>query len=96
MSVSEFKDIADGAVVDHRSLLTATMTKAGLSIRGLTVKRATTTVAATKINIGKMYRTVRLFHHLKIQMTQVTPTCDTCVYMRVERTDYGGVSSTKS
>lgn len=31
MSVSEFKDIADGALVDRRSLLAATMTEAGLS-----------------------------------------------------------------
>lgn len=56
MSLCEFKDIADGAVVDRRSLLAATMTEAGLSIAGLTVKRAATTVAATKIDIGKMYR----------------------------------------
>lgn len=30
------------------------------------------------------------------QMTKVTPTRDTCVYMRVERADYDGVSSTKN
>lgn len=30
------------------------------------------------------------------QMTKVTPTRDTCVYMRVERGDYDGVSSTKN
>lgn len=30
------------------------------------------------------------------QMTKVTPTRDTCVYMRVERANYDGVSSTKN
>lgn len=30
------------------------------------------------------------------RMTKVTPTRDTCVYMRVERADYDGVSSTKN
>lgn len=30
------------------------------------------------------------------QITKVTPTRDTCVYMRVERADYDGVSSTKN
>lgn len=30
------------------------------------------------------------------QMTKVTPTRDICVYMRVERADYDGVSSTKN
>lgn len=30
------------------------------------------------------------------QTTKVTPTRDTCVYMRVERADYDGVSSTKN
>ena len=30
------------------------------------------------------------------QMSKVTPTRDTCVYMRVERADYDGVSSTKN
>lgn len=56
MSVSVIKDIAGGAVVDRRSLLTAAMTAAGLGVTGLAVKRAATTVAATKIDIGKMYR----------------------------------------
>lgn len=72
MSVCEFKVIADGAVVDRRSLLAATMTEAGPSIAGLTVKRAATTVAASKIDIEKCIVSVRLFRHLKIQMTQVT------------------------
>lgn len=72
------------------------MTVAGLSITGLTVKRAATTVAATKIDIGKRIVSVRLFRHLKLHVTQVTPTRDTCVYMRVERTDYDVVSSIKS
>ena len=30
------------------------------------------------------------------QMSKLTPTRDTCVYMRVERADFDGVSSTKN
>ena len=37
MSVSEFKDIADGALVYRRFLLAATMTEAGLSTSNRTL-----------------------------------------------------------
>lgn len=51
--------------------MAAAMTAAGLDITDLAAGRAATTVT-TEIDIGKCIVSVRLFRHLKIQMTQVT------------------------
>lgn len=56
MSTNEFKGIARGAAIGRRALLAAAVTAAGLGIADLTVKQAATTITATKIDIGKMYR----------------------------------------
>ena len=56
MSASEIKGTASGAAFGRRALLAAAMTTAGFGIADLAVKQAATTAAATKIDIGKMYR----------------------------------------
>lgn len=56
MNADKLKGIVGGAAIGRRTLLTTAMTAAGLGITGLAVKQAATTVTATKIDIGKMYR----------------------------------------
>lgn len=56
MGVSELKNVPGGAVFGRRALLAAAMTATGLGIADLAVNQVAMTRAATKIDIGKMYR----------------------------------------